>query len=72
MKETIIRHLKSALVTFIGFFLFAFFSTLAADEFVFSKATLIAAAFGGVITAIRAVAKVLVELGSYLITFYKK
>ena len=72
MKETIIRHLKSALVTFIGFFLFAFFTTIGSDEFVFSKATLISATFGGVIASIRAVAKVLVELGSYLITFYKK
>ena len=72
MKETIIRHFKSALVTFIGFFLFAFFGTIASEGFLFSKAAVIGAGIGAGVTAIRAVAKILVELGSYLIAFYKK
>lgn len=72
MKETVIRHLKSAGVTFIGFFLFAFFGALSSDGFVFSKATTLAAAFAAIIAGIRAGAKILVELGSYFISYYKK
>lgn len=68
MKTTIIRHLKSAGVTFVGFFLFAFFSTLASGDFVFSKATLFSTAFGAAIAAIRATAKILAELGTYFIS----
>ena len=68
MNKKFKRHIISAGVTFVGTFLMTASVLIGADGFAFSKASLAAAIIGAVITATRAVTKVIYEIGAELVS----
>jgi len=67
MENILKRHGVSALVTFSGFFLFTFGGVLMQPDFVFTQAAIYAALLAAGAAGVRALAKIVWELGSALI-----
>lgn len=61
-------YLVSTLITFVAVFLTTFCAALIMPGFVFSKDTLIALALSGVISGVRAAAKLVIEYVSGIVT----
>lgn len=72
MKETIKRHLISALLTFLGTFIVVVCALMSSDTFVFEKTAIVASIVSGLVAGARACVKVVWEIGAYLISESKK
>lgn len=62
------RYAISSVITFVATFVLVFFTAVGADDFVISKASLYALIGSAVMVATRAVAKVIIELATSLLS----
>lgn len=72
MKDTLKRYLISSGVTFIAVFAMTFCASVMDETFVFSKTALTSTAIGAVGVAFRALAKIIWEAASYVLSTIKK
>ena len=70
-KTTIKRYLISSLVTFLGSFFLVTGGIMMEQDFMFTKAAIIAATFSGLMVGARAVAKIVYEVGYDLLSAKK-